>query len=99
MDVTGAYKDWDNETQTFKSKSAESAAKNKLLLEMKMQYLKIAEEWEASNQSWSPVQWSHSLDSIQVRRRDEPKVITVVAWLEGFGSDVEIQKELRTVIL
>lgn len=84
LDVTGAYKDWDNETQTFKSKGAESAAKNKLLLEMKMQYLKIAEEWEASNESWSPVQWSHSLDSIQVRRRDEPKVITVVAWLEGF---------------
>lgn len=84
LDVTGAYKDWDNETQTFKSKGAESAAKNKLLLEMKMQYLRVAEEWEAANESWAPVQWSHSLDSIQVRRRDEPKVITVVTWLEGY---------------
>lgn len=84
LDVTGAYKDWDNETQTFKSKGAESAAKNKLLLEMKMQYLRVVEEWEAANESWSPVQWSHSLDNAKVIKRDEPKVITVDKWLQDY---------------
>lgn len=84
LDITGAYKDWDNETQTFKSKGAESAAKNKLLLEMKMQYLRVVEGWEASNESWSPVQWSHSLDNAKVLKREEPKVITVDKWIQDY---------------
>lgn len=84
LDITGAYKDWDNETQSFKSKGTETATKNKLLLDMKMQYLRVIEDWEAANEPWSPVQWSHSLDNTQTCRRDEPKVITVVTWLEGY---------------
>lgn len=84
LDVTGAIKDWDNETQTFKSKGTEAASKNKLLLDMKMQYLKVVEEWEATNQSWSPVQWSHSLDSTKSIKRDEPKVITVDKWIQDY---------------
>ena len=84
LDVTGAMKDWDNETQTFKSKGTEAAAKNKLLLDMKMQYLKVVEEWEATNQSWSPVQWSHCLDNVKVQKREEPKVITVDKWLQDY---------------
>lgn len=84
LDITGPFKDWDNETQTFKSKGAESAAKNKLLLEMKMQYLRVVEEWEAANEPWSPVQWSHSLDNVKVIRREEPKVITVDKWLQDY---------------
>lgn len=84
LDITGPFKDWDNETQTFKSKGAESAAKNKLLLEMKMQYLRVVEEWEAAKEPWSPVQWSHSLDNVKVIRREEPKVITVDKWLQDY---------------
>lgn len=84
LDITGPFKDWDNETQTFKSKGAESAAKNKLLLEMKMQYLRVVEEWEAADEPWSPVQWSHSLDNVKVIRREEPKVITVDKWLQDY---------------
>lgn len=84
LDITGAYKDWDNENQTFKSKGAESAAKNKLLLEIKMQYLRVVEEWEAANELWSPIQWSHSLDRVKAPRREEPKVITVETWLVGY---------------
>lgn len=84
LDITGPFKDWDNETQTFKSKGAESAAKNKLLLEMKMLYLRVVEEWEAAKEPWSPVQWSHSLDNVKVLRREEPKVITVDKWLQDY---------------
>lgn len=84
LDISGPFKDWDNETQTFKSKGAESAAKNKLLLEMKMQYLRVVEEWEAADEPWSPVQWSHSLDNVKVIRREEPKVITVDKWLQDY---------------
>ena len=84
LEVTGAYKDWDNETQTFKSKGAESAAKNKLLLDMKMQYLRVVEEWEMARQPWSPVQWSHCLDNVKIQKREEPKVITVDKWMQDY---------------
>lgn len=84
LDITGVYKDWDNETQTFKSKGAEATAKNKLLLDMKMQYLRIVEEWEVAKEPWAPVQWSHSLDYVKVQKREEPKVITVDKWMEGY---------------
>ena len=84
LDITGTYKDWDNETQTSKSKGAESAAKNKLLLDMKMQYLRVVEEWEMARQPWSPVQWSHCLDNAKVQKREEPKVITVDKWMQDY---------------
>lgn len=84
LDITGAYKDWDNETQTFKSKGAESVAKNKLLLDMKMQYLRIVEEWEMARQPWSPVQWLHCLGNVKIQKRDEPKVITVDKWMQHY---------------
>lgn len=84
LDITGTYKDWDNEAQTFKSKGAEAATKNKLLLDMKMQYLRVVEEWEANNEQWSPVQWSHSLDCVKAPKHEESKVITVEKWLEGY---------------
>lgn len=51
---------------------------------MKMQYLRVVEEWEAGNQSWSPVQWSHSLDNTKAIKRDEPKVITVDKWIQDY---------------
>lgn len=84
LEITGPMKDWDSEAQSFKSKGSDTATKNKLLLDMKMQYLRVAEEWEAANESWSPVQWSHSLDNVKVQKRDEPKVITVDKWLQDF---------------
>ena len=94
LDVTGAMKDWDNETQTFKSKGTEAATKNKLLLEMKMQYLRVVEEWEAASDSWSPVQWSHSLDDVKITRKSEPKVITVNKFMEDY---IEICRQTERV--
>lgn len=84
LNITGPLKDWDNDMQAFKSKGAEATAKNKQLLEIKMKYLKVAEEWEANNEPWSPVQWSHSFDNVTIHKRMEPKVITVATWMDNY---------------
>lgn len=84
LNITGALKDWDNETQTFKSKSSDAAVRNKQLLDLKMQYLQVVEEWEAGGEPWSPVQWSHALDNAKASRLEAPKVVTVDKWMEDF---------------
>lgn len=81
LSITGPFKDWDNETQSFTSKSSEAIEKNKRLLDLKTKYLKVAEDWEAENKPWAPVQWSHHFD-VQVQRTQEVKVISVAKTLD-----------------
>lgn len=81
LSITGPSKDWDNETQSFTSKSSEALEKNKRLLDLKTKYLKVAEDWEAENKSWAPVQWSHHFD-VQKQKRQEVKVISVAKALD-----------------
>ena len=46
LNITGPIKDWDNSSQSFISKSSDAIKKNKMLLDLKLKYQKIAEEWE-----------------------------------------------------
>jgi hypothetical protein len=39
INITGSAKEWDNQTQQFKSKSTEATEKNKRLLELKSSYM------------------------------------------------------------
>lgn len=84
LPVTGLFKDWDNETQSFKPRSSDAQIRNKQLADLKMKYLKVVEEWEESGEAWSPVQWSHSLDDYKVGKRVEPKIIPVRKWMEEY---------------
>lgn len=54
---------WDQATQNFKPKSKDAAGKNKILIDLRLKYQKVAEEWEAEGIKWSPVQWSHYFDT------------------------------------
>ncbi len=76
VNITGPTKEWDNETQCFKSKGAEATEKNKRLLDLKARYLKVAEEWEEQDSAWAPVQWSHCFDAA-LKPSKEAKVLSV----------------------
>lgn len=62
LNITGPIKDWDNASQSFISKSSDAIKKNKMLLDLKLKYQKIAEEWEEEGRKWSPTELALSLD-------------------------------------
>lgn len=62
LNITGPIKDWDNASQSFISKSSDAIKKNKMLLDLKLKYQKIAEEWEEEGRKWSPAELALSLD-------------------------------------
>ncbi len=94
INITGSAKEWDNQTQQFKSKSAEATEKNKRLLELKSSYLKIAEEWEAEGKSWSPVQWSHCFDVTENKKR-EAKVLSVSTALDSIIENILSRERIK----
>ena len=65
LNITGRLKDWDAQSQSFRSGSTEATAKNKLLLDLKTKYLHVADKWEIEGRNWSPVQLSHCFDEIK----------------------------------
>lgn len=76
LNITGSAKDWDNSTQSFKSKSGDCITKNKNLLDIRLKYQKVAEDWEAEGRVWSPVELSHCFDE-QRARTESIKVLSV----------------------
>ena len=62
LNITGPIKDWDSASQSFISKSSDAIKKNKMLLDLKLKYQKIAEEWEEEGRKWSPTELALSLD-------------------------------------
>ena len=62
LNITGPIKDWDNASQSFISKTSDSIKKNKMLLDLKLKYQKIAEEWEEEGRKWCPAELALSLD-------------------------------------
>ncbi|MFI3262937.1 MAG: phage integrase SAM-like domain-containing protein [Rikenellaceae bacterium] len=76
--TTGPLKDWDSKKQLFSGRGVEIAERNKRLIGQKAAYLKVAEEWDAENKEWSPVQWSHCFD-IQKKVKEKSKVLSVAA--------------------
>ncbi len=68
LSITGLYKNWDNKVQRFIDGSKESEDKNKLLMQEKLKYLKVAERWEADGKDWIPVELSHFFEQKTKRR-------------------------------
>ena len=56
LNITGPIKDWDNASQSFISKTSDAIKKNKMLLDLKLKYQKVAEEWEEEGRKWSPAE-------------------------------------------
>ncbi len=59
LSITGLYKNWDNKVQRFIDGSKDSEEKNKLLMQERLKYLKVAERWETDGKDWIPVELSH----------------------------------------
>ncbi|MFR9504106.1 MAG: phage integrase SAM-like domain-containing protein [Rikenellaceae bacterium] len=76
--IVGPLKEWDAKKQQFSGRGVEFTERNKRLLEIKSSYLKVAEEWEAEDKDWSPVQWSHCFD-VTKREKAKKKVLSVMA--------------------
>ncbi|MDR1718093.1 MAG: site-specific integrase [Prevotella sp.] len=82
VNITGPNKLWSNDTQSFSSKKSDLITTNNFLSNLRLKYLKVAEEWESEGKIWSPVQWSHCFDTIQAKK-EEIKVVTVHKMIEA----------------
>lgn len=69
LNITGLIKDWDNTSQSFISKTSDAIKKNKMLLDLKLKYQKIAEEWEEEGRKWSPAELALSFDKKKRKSR------------------------------
>lgn len=94
LEVTGLLKDWDSKSQSFKVGSYEATTKNKILFDLRTQYLHIAEKWEAEERNWSPVQLAHALDEVKTIR-SEVKVKSVQQMIEFLEAKFREKRKVK----
>lgn len=94
LEVTGLLKDWDSKSQSFKVGSYEATTKNKILFDLRTQYLHIADKWEAEERNWSPVQLAHALDEVKTIR-SEVKVKSVQQMIEFLEAKFREKKKVK----
>jgi len=83
-------------TQNFKSKSKDATNKNKILLDLRLKYQKVAEDWEADGIRWSPVQWSHYFDSEDKNTPTKKiKVLPISQCIDIIIENMKNQKRLK----
>ena len=84
VNITGAFKNWDEETQSFNSSGSEYLKKNRQLLDIKEKYFSVAEQWEREGRNFSALQWADSLKpKKEEQQKRETKVLTVLQLLEA----------------
>ncbi len=84
VSITGAYKYWNNETQSFESASSEYLKKNQLLLELKEKYMSVAEQWEKDGRNFSVLQWADCFKlKEEEKAKTESKVLTVLQLIDA----------------
>ncbi|WP_165044257.1 tyrosine-type recombinase/integrase [Dysgonomonas sp. ZJ709] len=81
INITGLYKDWDKTTQNFTTNTSENLSKNTQLSDLRRKFVKVAEDWEAEERNWSPVQWSHYFDK-EKEKREEKKILSILQMIE-----------------
>ena len=94
LEVTGLLKDWDSKSQSFKVGSYEATTKNKILFDIRTQYLHIADKWEAEERNWSPVQLAHALDEVKTIR-SEVKVKSVQQMIEFLEAKFREKRKVK----
>lgn len=98
LTITGLWKDWDGESQSFKGGSSEIITKNKLLLDMRTKYIHVAEQWEMEERNWSPVQLSHCFDEVKVQK-PEIKVKTVQQMIDYLEEKFKNKKRIKNGLI
>jgi hypothetical protein len=98
LNTVGLYRDWDKESQCFIAKSSDLINKNKALLDLKMKYLKVAEEWEEQGVEWSPIQWSHCFEkkkAISEKEKTASEKVKVLSVSKCFDIIIEDLKNRK----
>ncbi|MDL2320183.1 hypothetical protein LJC45_03520 [Alistipes sp. OttesenSCG-928-B03] len=94
INITGLYKDWNQKDQCFNGRGTDVIATNKKLLDLRLKYSKVAEEWEEEEFEWSPVQLSHHFDKSKSRRLKQVKVLSVSQYLDHL---IALKRESKRV--
>lgn len=94
INISGVYKNWDDKTQSFKPRTSECNEKNVMLFELKQKYQNVAEQWEAENKSWSPVQLSHCFDK-EVAKKQENKVMTISKAMDVIIAELRVHVRIK----
>lgn len=66
--ISGPYEEWDHKSESFRSTSPEYAAKNRLLQQLRLKYLKVAEKWDAEKKNWIANELAHFYDEQEKSR-------------------------------
>jgi integrase len=96
LTVTGLYKDWNQETQSFAAVTSEAIEKNKKLFDLKAKYLKVSEDWEFEGQNWSPVQWAHHFDVEHVEKKEKQvRILTIDKCMDDIIEMMKTRKRFK----
>lgn len=95
LNITGPYKDWDQENQCFKGRSSEIKATNQKLLSLTTKYIKVAEDWDAEKLEWAPAQLSHHFDANTNKRSAPLRVMSVSKYLDHLIQRKQNSKRIK----
>lgn len=90
--VSGLYKDWDQKSECFIAKSSEHTAKNKLLQQEKLKYLKVAEKWESEQKNWTALELCHYYDE---REKIRNRYTTVSEMIDRIVDGLYLQERFK----
>lgn len=66
--ISGPYEEWDQRSESFRNPSPEYKAKNRLLQQERLKYLKVAEKWDAEKKNWIANELCHYYDEQEKSR-------------------------------
>lgn len=66
--ISGPYEEWDQRSESFRNPSPEYRAKNRLLQQERLKYLKVAEKWDAEKKNWIANELCHYYDEQEKSR-------------------------------
>lgn len=69
--ISGPYEEWDQRSESFRNPSPEYKAKNRLLQQERLKYLKVAEKWDAEKKTGLPMN-----SVITTMSRKSPGIVT-----------------------
>lgn len=95
MNISGIRKNWDESKQQFKERDFDDASKNRIILEEKMRYQKIAEQWDSEGINWSPKMLSHCFDIEIEAKESETKVKSVVQMIDELELKFNNNKRIK----
>ncbi len=93
LTITGPHKGWDQNSQGFKTRNKDLIQKNSVLSDLKLEYIKVIEEWEVQDINWTPVQLAHHFD----KPKEEQKKIVIRTVSECFDVIINAMRNRKRI--